>query len=390
MSADDDDRGSDPAFEGPVDLKERCRRAIAFLQRARDLPDLSPAQIDRIERRLQEQPARPARRLLLSPALAALIVLLLAGGALAMAGRDLTWLSGIGHWLGARQSQPTAPAPQPGIRTPRAEAPALAAAPAVTSAAAPTPPAPHPKRPSSPRVRSIGPSHTLEPSRAHRARMALAPTRDPRVLGPAAKKPGPREAPQRGACPAGARAAATSSGASGYFPVARGDASHRAGRCGSRTHDTARGSARSGPGRGCEPDRRREPIVRVGAGALAPRPRRRRRAGGAERARAPFPVGPARAGGAALARGDPARERPRERRAGAAGSHGHRGRAARARAAHRARRAPHQARPLRRRQGRPESGARRGHRPIRWPSARGKPSPRAPETFYLRSSLGRS
>jgi hypothetical protein len=123
MSADDDDRTIDPAFQAPVDLKERCRRAIAFLQRARDLPELSSTQIDRIEQRLHQQPPRPVRRPLLSPALAALFVLLLAGGALAMAGRDLTWLPGIGRWLGARHPQPSAPAPRAVVRTPRAETP---------------------------------------------------------------------------------------------------------------------------------------------------------------------------------------------------------------------------------------------------------------------------
>jgi hypothetical protein len=144
------------------------------------------------------------RRLLLSPALAVLIVLLLAGGALAMAGRDRTWLSGIGHWLRARGEQPGAPAPHPAIRPPRAEAPAIAASPAATNEAAPTPPTPAiaPSEAPIPAARAVDrPSHTLEPSHARRARVALAPTRDDRVRGPAAKLPARPEVPSEEPAP---------------------------------------------------------------------------------------------------------------------------------------------------------------------------------------------
>src|SRR6185369_14268101 len=69
MSASDD--GSDG-------WAERHRQGATFLHGARDLPELSEAQIDRIEQRLRRERPR-ARRPLLSPALAALVILL-AGG----------------------------------------------------------------------------------------------------------------------------------------------------------------------------------------------------------------------------------------------------------------------------------------------------------------------
>lgn len=82
--------------QGPDDRKERYRRAIAFLQRARALSELTPSQIERIEGRLQH-PARPrARRAVLSPALAVLAIVLLAGAALATAGRSLTRVPLVG------------------------------------------------------------------------------------------------------------------------------------------------------------------------------------------------------------------------------------------------------------------------------------------------------
>ena len=205
---------------------------------------------------MQEQPARPARRLLLSPALAALIVLLLAGGALAMAGRDLTWLSGIGHWLGVRHSEPGAPAPQLGIRGPRAETSAIAASPAVTSAATSTPPAPAIAPSEAPVAAARGVDRVVSYARPEsRAPGAHGARSDARRSGAWSRREvaGAAGRPQRGACPAGAGAAAISGAGSGDFPVARGDASHRAGRCGNRTRDTARRSARSGSGRGSEP-----------------------------------------------------------------------------------------------------------------------------------------
>ncbi len=168
MSADDDD------------LKERCRRAIAFLQRARELPEVSPAQIDRIERRLHQPP--PVRRPLLSPALAALVVLLLAGGAVAMVGRDLTWLPGVGRWLGTRHEPSRVPAPHTGAHAPRLEAPGAAPAAATPqSAPAPSPatlPAPINVAPAPPEplARAIDrPVGAAETNRAHETRVALVP-----------------------------------------------------------------------------------------------------------------------------------------------------------------------------------------------------------------------
>ena len=160
MSADDDD------------LKERCRRAIAFLQRARELPELSPAKIDRIERQLQQP--RSVRRPLLSPALAALAVLLLASGAVAMVGGDLTWLPGVGRWLGTRHEPSHVPALHTGAHTPRLEAPRAAPA-AATPATVPAPinvaPAAH-----EPLARAIDrPVGSAEANRAQETRVALVP-----------------------------------------------------------------------------------------------------------------------------------------------------------------------------------------------------------------------
>ena len=183
MSADDDDRMIDQPFDEPgriPDLKERCRRAIAFLQRARELPELSSAQIDRIERRLQQP--RSVRRPLLSPALAAIVVLLLAGGAVAMVGRDLTWLPGIGRWLGPRHEPSPAPAPRAGSHRLRVEplgaAPLAVAPQAVTTAPlsslpAPTNVPPAAAEPVAPAIdRAAG---AAEPSRPRETRVALAP-----------------------------------------------------------------------------------------------------------------------------------------------------------------------------------------------------------------------
>ena len=163
------------------DLKERCRRAIAFLQRARELPEPSPAQIDRIERRLQQpQQPLPVRRPLLSPALAALVVLLLAGGAVAMVGRDLTWLPGIGRWLEPRHEP--SPAPHVGSHRPRVEPPGAAPAAGATQAATTAPlsalPAPVNVAPAAPEPvapaidRAAG---AAEPDRPSETRVALAP-----------------------------------------------------------------------------------------------------------------------------------------------------------------------------------------------------------------------
>jgi len=184
MSADDEQPVAVPA-EAPaaatVDLKERYRRAIAFLQRTRDLPELTPAQIDRIERRLHH-PRAAARRPLLSPALAALFVLLLAGGALAMAGRDLTRLPGVGRWIGVLLSHGrTSQAPETRGRTQPAQSEA-AAAPVRASARLPGPePAGHESTPAplaeAPRA-SIGivapASGAASPARVRETRVALA------------------------------------------------------------------------------------------------------------------------------------------------------------------------------------------------------------------------
>ena len=91
-----------PSDNGPDDArKERYRRGVSFLQRARDMPELSAAQIDRIERHLNRSHPRAGRRSL-SPAMAALIMIVLGGGAaLAVAGRDLARLPIIGPWVGA-------------------------------------------------------------------------------------------------------------------------------------------------------------------------------------------------------------------------------------------------------------------------------------------------
>jgi len=200
MSADDDD------------LKERCRRAIAFLQRARELPEVSPAQIDRIEQRLHQP--RPVRRPLLSPALAALVVLLLAGGAVAMVGRDLTWLPGVGRWLGTRHEPSPVPAPHTGAHTPRLEAPSAAPA-AATPQSAPAPsaatlPAPINVAPAPPEplARVIDrPVGAAETNRAHETRVALVPkhhapprgeTAETQVAAPASSgEPEPASGPIR-------------------------------------------------------------------------------------------------------------------------------------------------------------------------------------------------
>ena len=198
MSADDDDRTIDPAFEAPVDMKERYRRAIAFLQRARDLPELSPAQIDRIERRLHEPPPRPVRRPLLSPVLAALCVLLLAGGALAMVGGDLTWLPGVGRWLGTRHEQSSAPAPRSGIRMPSAEppraAPVFAAPPAVTLESGPINVAPAAPIPAAP-ARSIAPAVGSAAATARKKRASRSCSCTPRARTRARNRGG-----RRGCC----------------------------------------------------------------------------------------------------------------------------------------------------------------------------------------------
>ena len=86
---------------GPDGRKERHRRGVTFLRAARHLPELTPAQIDRIERHLNRAHPLRARRPILSPALAALVVVLAAGAALAVAGVSLTRLPGIGPWIGA-------------------------------------------------------------------------------------------------------------------------------------------------------------------------------------------------------------------------------------------------------------------------------------------------
>lgn len=201
MSTDDDDRMIDQPFDEPIDfsrraeagsppepnvpdLKERCRRAIAFLQRARELPELSPAQIDRVERRLQQP--RPMRRPMLSPALAALVVLLVAGGAVAMVGRDLTWLPGIGRWLGPRHEPSRLPAPRTGARArvePLAEAPPAAVAPpALPAPVNVAPAAPEPVAPAIDRA-----AGAAEPDRPRETRVALAPMNHAPARGEAAE-----------------------------------------------------------------------------------------------------------------------------------------------------------------------------------------------------------
>src|ERR1039457_85496 len=52
---------------------EQLRQGLAFLHQAREVPDLEPAQIDHIERRLKGRSHRPRRTLLL-PAVAALVL----------------------------------------------------------------------------------------------------------------------------------------------------------------------------------------------------------------------------------------------------------------------------------------------------------------------------
>src|SRR5581483_5504689 len=88
----------------PEERQELYRRGVAFLKGARDLPDLTPAQLDRVERRLaRSQEAaggrRPllARRMIVAPVLVALAVVLVAGAALAVAGRDLSAVPLVGR-----------------------------------------------------------------------------------------------------------------------------------------------------------------------------------------------------------------------------------------------------------------------------------------------------
>jgi len=70
------------------------RESLEFLRKGRKLRGLSPAQLERIERRLA-QPGRPARRKIWLPALAALCLVLLGGTALARV-VDLSHLPVVG------------------------------------------------------------------------------------------------------------------------------------------------------------------------------------------------------------------------------------------------------------------------------------------------------
>lgn len=74
---------------------EQLRQGLAFLHQAREVPDLEPAQIDHIERRLKGRSHRPRRTLLL-PAVAALVLVLAAGAAFAVATGDLRSLPIVG------------------------------------------------------------------------------------------------------------------------------------------------------------------------------------------------------------------------------------------------------------------------------------------------------
>ena len=92
----------------PDDRKELYRRGVAFLKGARDLPELTAAHMDHIERRLARSAAavagrRPllARRLILAPLLAALAIVLVTGAALAVAGRDPSMVPVVGRLLRA-------------------------------------------------------------------------------------------------------------------------------------------------------------------------------------------------------------------------------------------------------------------------------------------------
>jgi hypothetical protein len=100
MAAGDDGRDARKAL---------YQRGVAFLHGARDLPELTDAQIDRIERRLRDadpgtrrltgHPVHPRRW---ASALVALAIALAAGAALAVAGHDLARLPVIGRLFGAR------------------------------------------------------------------------------------------------------------------------------------------------------------------------------------------------------------------------------------------------------------------------------------------------
>jgi len=130
--------------DGPDAWEERDRRGAAFLHGAREVPELSQAQIDRIEQGLRRAPPR-ARHPILSQALAALVILLVGGGALAVAAKSFPRLPLVGPLV----DRLFAPRPaRPGLaggsaRLPgRSPPPTETRAPAPPAARAPTLPPP--------------------------------------------------------------------------------------------------------------------------------------------------------------------------------------------------------------------------------------------------------
>ena len=201
---------------GPDDRKERYRRAMAFLDGARHLSDLTPSQIDRIERHLNRARPLRARRSILAPALATLAVVLLAGAALAVTGRGLVRVPGIGPLVAALFTPAPAPArraptsgqprhdePAEKIRTPPPERPpAVPAATASAARAATTP------------GTEISTSAPAQPrSRRSETTLALAAAsrgREPTGVAADVRKPVVAESAPRLAPPATTTAATTS------------------------------------------------------------------------------------------------------------------------------------------------------------------------------------
>ena len=146
---------------------ELLRQGLAFLHQVREVRDLGPAQVARIERRLKARGFRQRRRLLL-PAMAALALLLVAGAAFAVAKGGLRALPVIGPFLGplfapATSTEPPKatkhhqPAlPKPALDNPPAADPVMVV-PAVAPSIAPAlvPAAPHATRPTGPRPQAL-------------------------------------------------------------------------------------------------------------------------------------------------------------------------------------------------------------------------------------------
>jgi len=125
----------------PEARKERYRRAVAFLEGARHLPELSPWQIERIERHLNRPRPRRGARPLWMPALAALALVLLAGAALAVTGTGLGRVPILGPLIAAIWRPEPARAPRPRLERRPDPAPGVTPPAAASVIPAPAPPA---------------------------------------------------------------------------------------------------------------------------------------------------------------------------------------------------------------------------------------------------------